>query len=70
MALSVSLARREFPSLVQRVILDRTEIEIVSNGGSTVLMSKEAYDGLVETSYLLRSPENARGLMAALALLG
>jgi antitoxin YefM len=28
-------------------------------------MSKDEYDSLVETSYLLRSPENARRLLSA-----
>lgn len=31
-----------------------------------ILMSKDEYDSLVEPSYLLRSPENARRPLAAL----
>lgn len=53
-------------SAVRRVNLDHTEIEIMSRRGSAVLMSKDEYDALVETSYLLRSPENARRLISAL----
>jgi antitoxin YefM len=48
------------------VNLDRTEIEIVSKRGSAVLMAKDEYDALVEMSYLLSSPTNARRLMSAL----
>ncbi|WP_345436348.1 type II toxin-antitoxin system Phd/YefM family antitoxin [Microbacterium gilvum] len=51
----------------ERVNLDHTEVEITSKRGSAVLMSKDEYDSLVETSYLLRSPENARRLLSALA---
>ncbi|WP_307387639.1 type II toxin-antitoxin system Phd/YefM family antitoxin [Microbacterium testaceum] len=56
-----------FSGLIERVNLDHTEVEITSKRGSAVLMSKDEYDSLVETSYLLRSPENARRLLSALA---
>jgi antitoxin YefM len=35
-------------------------------GGDVVLLSKEDYESLQETAYLLRSPENAKRLLAAL----
>lgn len=38
----------------------------MSKRGSAVLMSKDAYDALVETSYLLSSPANAYRLISAL----
>lgn len=66
MAVTASEARRELTRLIERVNLDRTEIEIVSKHGSTVLMAKDEFDALVETSYLLSSPANARRLMSAL----
>jgi antitoxin YefM len=66
MAISTSAARRGLVRLIERVNLDRTEVEIVSKRGSAVLMSKDDYDALVETSYLLRSPRNARRLMSVL----
>jgi antitoxin YefM len=66
MAITTSEARRELARLIERVNLDRTEIEIVSKRGSAVLISKAEYDSLVETSYLLRSPANAHRLMSAL----
>jgi len=67
MAITTSEARRDLFGLIERVNLDHTEIEITSKRGSAVLMSKDEYDSLVETSYLLRSPENARRLLNALA---
>lgn len=66
-AITTSEARRELFGLIERVNQDHTEVEILSKHGSAVLMSKDEYDALVETSYLLRSPENARRLLSSLA---
>lgn len=66
MAITATEARRDLFGLIERVNLDQTEVEIMSRRGSAVLMSKDEYDALVETSYLLRSPENARRLISAL----
>ena len=66
MAVTASEARRELARLIERVNLDHTVIEIVSKHGSAVLMSKDEFDALVETSYLLSSPANARRLMSSL----
>ncbi|GGL97465.1 type II toxin-antitoxin system Phd/YefM family antitoxin [Glutamicibacter arilaitensis] len=66
MAITTSEARRDLFGLIERVNLDHTEVEIMSKRGSAVLMSKDEYDSLVETSHLLRSPKNAVRLLAAL----
>lgn len=66
MAITTTEARRDLGRLIERVNLDRTEIEIVSKRGSAVLMSKDEFDALVETSYLLSSPANAHRLTSAL----
>lgn len=66
MAITTSEARRDLFGLIERVNLDHTEVEIMSRHGSAVLMSKDEYDALVETSYLLRSPKNAHRLISAL----
>jgi antitoxin YefM len=66
MAIATSETRRDLFGLIERVNLDRSEIEITFKRGSAVLMSKDEYDSLLETSYLLRSPENARRLLDAL----
>ncbi|MCS5499298.1 type II toxin-antitoxin system prevent-host-death family antitoxin [Cnuibacter physcomitrellae] len=66
MAITASEARSDLFGLIERVNLDQTEIEITSKRGSAVLMSKDEYDALVETTYLLRSPKNARRLLEAM----
>ena len=66
MAITASEARSELFGLIERVNLDHSEIEITSKKGSAVLMSKDEYDSLLETSYLLRSPKNVRRLLSAL----
>lgn len=66
MAMTTSQARRGLARLIERVNLDCNAIEITSKRGSAVLMSKNDYDALIETSYLLSSPTNARRLLAAL----
>lgn len=66
MAITTSEARRDLFGLIERVNLDHTEVEITSKRGSAVLMSKDEYDALVETSLLLRSPRNAQRLLSAL----
>lgn len=66
MPLIVRAIGRELARLIERVNRDRIEIEIVSKRGSAVLMAKDEYDALVETTYLLSSPANARRLMSAL----
>jgi antitoxin YefM len=66
MAITASEARRDLVGLIERVNLDQIEIEIVGEHGSAVLMSKDEYDSLLETSYLLGSPSNARRLIDAI----
>ncbi|MEV8212616.1 type II toxin-antitoxin system Phd/YefM family antitoxin [Leifsonia poae] len=66
MAITASEARSDLFGLIEQVNLDQTEIEITSKRGSAVLMSKDEYDSLVETTYLLRSPKNARRLVDAI----
>lgn len=66
MAITASDARKDLFGLIERVNLDQTEIEILSKRGSAVLMSKDEYESLVETSYLLRSPKNAQRLLKSL----
>lgn len=66
MAITASEARRDLFGLIERANLDHIEVEIISKRGSAVLMSKDEYDALVGTSYLLRSPKNAIRLLSAL----
>jgi antitoxin YefM len=62
-AISASEARKGLFPLIERVNNDHTPIEIVSKRGNAVLVSKEDWDAIVETNYLLRSPANAKRLM-------
>ena len=67
MAISASEARSRLFPLIQQVNDDHAPVRISSRSGDVVLMSAEDYDSWQETIYLLRSPANARRLMAAIA---
>lgn len=64
--LSYSAARASFASLIDEVCEDRAPV-IVTKGRAqaVVVMSLADFHGLQETTYLLRSPANAKRLMAA-----
>jgi antitoxin YefM len=67
-ALSYSTARAQLASTMDRVINDHAPVVITRNGQpSVVMMSLDDYQSLEETAYLLRSPANARRLLAAVA---
>lgn len=65
MSITASEARRNLFPLIEQVNDDRTAVEIVSRRGNAVLMSADDYAAMEETAYLLRSPANARRLLAA-----
>lgn len=67
MAISASEARQRLFPLIEQVNNDHEPVRIVSRAGEAVLMSAADYDSWQETVYLLRSPENARRLMEAVA---
>lgn len=67
MSITASEARRNLFPLIEQVNEDRTVVEIISRRGDAVLMSAADYAALEETAHLLRSPENARRLLAAYA---
>jgi antitoxin YefM len=67
MSISASEARQRLFPLLQQVNTDHQPVRITSKGGDAVLMSADDYDSWQETVYLLRSPENARRLMEAVA---
>ncbi len=66
MAVTASQARKNLFPLIEQVNNDRTTIQITSRRGDAVLMSRDEYDALEETSHLLRSPANARRLLQSL----
>ena len=67
MTISASEARHRLFPLIEQVNTDHEPVRITSKAGNAVLMSADDYDAWQETVYLLRSPENARRLMEAVA---
>lgn len=67
MTISASEARQRLFPLLEQVNTDHVPVRITSRAGDAVLMSAADYDSWQETVYLLRSPENARRLMEAVA---
>jgi antitoxin YefM len=67
MSISASEARKRLFPLLEQVNSDHQPVRITSRAGDGVLMSADDYDSWQETVYLLRSPENARRLMEAVA---
>lgn len=67
MTISASEARQRLFPLLEQVNNDHEPVRISSKAGDAVLMSAADYDSWQETVYLLRSPENARRLMEAVA---
>lgn len=66
-AITASEARKKLFPLIEQVNADHTPVEIVSKHGNAVLVSKEDWDSMEETAYLLRSPANAARLAEAMA---
>jgi antitoxin YefM len=65
-AISYSHAREKLAQTMDRVCDDHEPIVITrQKQRSVVIMSLEDYQALEETAYLLKSPTNARRLLAA-----
>ena len=65
-AITYSAARANLASTMDRVCNDHEPLIVTRNGQpSVVMLSLEDYQALEETAYLLRSPANARRLLAA-----
>ena len=65
-AISASEARKTLFGLIQQVNDDHTAVEVVSKHGNAVILSKDDYDAITETAYLLRNPAGAERLLAAI----
>ncbi|MEO6148420.1 MAG: type II toxin-antitoxin system prevent-host-death family antitoxin [Sulfuriferula sp.] len=67
-ALSYSYTRQHFADVMDKVNDDCAPVLVTrQNGKPVVLMSLADFNAMEETAYLLRSPENARRLMDAVA---
>ena len=67
MSVTASEARKLLFPLIEQVNEDHVPVEITSKRGNAVLMSRDDFDALQETAYLLRVPSNARRLLDSLA---
>lgn len=68
--ITYSTARARLADTMDRVCEDHERIIITRSGQrAVVMMSLEDYNALEETSYLLRSPRNARRLLESIAAL-
>ncbi len=65
--LSYSELRANLKDAIDRAVNDHEPIVVKrARGGDAVLVSREDYDSLMETAYLLRSPANAKQLREAM----
>lgn len=65
--LSYSESRANYAETLNRVVEDREEVVITRAGHDpVVIVALDDYESLKETAYLLRSPENARRLLASI----
>ena len=70
-AITYTAARANLASTMDRVCNDHEALIITRNGEqSVVMLSLEDFKSLEETAYLLRSPANAKRLLAAVEALG
>ena len=69
-AMTYTAVRANLAKTMDRVCDDHEALIITRNGEQAVVMlSLEDYKALEETAYLLRTPENARRILAATAQL-
>jgi antitoxin YefM len=65
--MTYSESRANYAETLNKVVNDREEIVITRAGHDPVVMvALDDYESLKETAYLLRSPENARRLLASI----
>ena len=66
-AMTYTAARENLASTMDRVCVDHDPVIITRNRDQAVVMlSLEDYESLQETAYLLRSPANAKRLLASI----
>jgi antitoxin YefM len=65
--MTYSESRAKYAETLDSVVDDREEVVITRAGHDPVVMvALDEYESLKETAYLLRSPANARRLLAAI----
>ncbi len=69
-AVSYSYARENLKEVIDRAIDDRMPIAVTrQRGEGAVIVSASDWASIQETMYLLRSPANAKSLLASIAQL-
>lgn len=67
-ALSYTAVRANLSKTMEKVCVDHAPVIITrKNEAAVVMMSLEDYQSMEETTYLLRSPSNARHLLESIA---
>lgn len=67
-AINYTYAREKLAKTMEEVCDDHTPVIITRrNERSVVMISLEDYEAMEETTYLLRSPKNARRLLESIA---
>jgi antitoxin YefM len=67
-AIPYTTLRADLASQMDRVCEDHAPVIVTRKGSSSVVMiSLDDYEALEETSYLLRSPKNARRVLESIA---
>jgi antitoxin YefM len=65
--MTYSESRAKYAETLSKVVDDREEVIITRAGHEPVVMvALDDYESLKETAYLLKSPENARRLLASI----
>ncbi|MGH3381605.1 MAG: type II toxin-antitoxin system Phd/YefM family antitoxin [Actinoallomurus sp.] len=65
--MTYSESRAKYAETLDAVVNDREEVIITRAGHDpVVIVSLDDYESLKETAYLLKSPENARRLLASI----
>jgi antitoxin YefM len=65
--MTYSESRANYAATLDAVVNDREEVIITRAGHEpVVIVALDEYESLRETAYLLRSPENARRLLASI----
>lgn len=68
--MTYSESRANYAETLNKVVDDREEVVITRAGHDpVVIVALEDYESLKETAYLLKSPENARRLLASITRL-
>ncbi|ANV85173.1 hypothetical protein AWQ21_12780 [Picosynechococcus sp. PCC 7003] len=69
-AISYTNARQNLAKTMEQVCQDHAPVIVTrKNNDAVVIMSLEDYEALEETAYLIRSPQNAKRLLEAIAQL-